>query len=288
MSVDICCTSQVHCGCRNLLHAQKLAAALKLLEENPFGGWEGLRKSVRKASDAVAKAEADAAASVGVETVDTAASAAEGDVSKSKVKAAKVVEKAAGATEGGEYVVGDPYAPKTDDRLWALFDQDGKFFSVYKDREEALQDAFGPRFRRGCSVVPYLREGVVDEAGDLPRSLTGVMSEAHGNAVDKGWWDGQKSLRGGLDRVLVEGTIAEKLALIHSEVSEALEDFRDGKMTTATSAAGKPEGFPTELSDIIIRVLDLAGALDIDIESEVEKKMAFNRTRPRRHGGKRC
>ena len=67
------------------------------------------------------------------------------------------------------------------------------------------------------------------------------------------------------------------LALIHSEVSEALEAFRvdDG------------EGFCEELADILIRVLDLAGAITDDFDEVVTAKLEKNRGRGFRHGGKR-
>ena len=65
-----------------------------------------------------------------------------------------------------------------------------------------------------------------------------------------------------------------KLALIHSEVSEALEAVRSGDQ----------ELFEEELADIIIRTLHLSAALDIDIEAVVEQKVEHNRTRAYRHG----
>ena len=67
------------------------------------------------------------------------------------------------------------------------------------------------------------------------------------------------------------------LALIHSEVSEALEAFRHNDH----------ENFGEELADILIRVLDCAPGLGIDIDREVQQKLAKNRTRGFRHGGKR-
>ena len=48
----------------------------------------------------------------------------------------------------------------------------------------------------------------------------------------------------------------------------------------------KPEGFPIELADILIRVFDLAEAWDIDLEAALQEKMAYNETRAYRHGGK--
>jgi NTP pyrophosphatase (non-canonical NTP hydrolase) len=66
------------------------------------------------------------------------------------------------------------------------------------------------------------------------------------------------------------------LALIHSEVSEALEADRKGNY----------ENFVEELADVCIRVFDLCGAKDIDLETAISKKMQYNRTRSYKHGGK--
>lgn len=66
--------------------------------------------------------------------------------------------------------------------------------------------------------------------------------------------------------------IPEKIALIHSEVTEAFTAYRHKNMT------GK-DGFEEELGDIIQRVLHLCGALDIDVEAAILKKLAFNKKR---------
>jgi len=67
------------------------------------------------------------------------------------------------------------------------------------------------------------------------------------------------------------------MALIHSEVSEALEAFRkdDG------------ENFIEEMADIVIRVLDCVAAFEDDFDAVVRAKMEKNRQRAYRHGGKR-
>ena len=67
------------------------------------------------------------------------------------------------------------------------------------------------------------------------------------------------------------------LALIHSEVSEALEAFRRDDRSN----------FGEELADILIRVLDCAPGLGVDLDKAVQDKLTFNKTRSYRHGGKR-
>lgn len=61
----------------------------------------------------------------------------------------------------------------------------------------------------------------------------------------------------------------EKIALIHAEASEALEDYRKGR----------EDHIPEELADIVIRVMDLADGIDADVGTEIVNKMEQNRDR---------
>lgn len=112
-------------------------------------------------------------------------------------------------------------------------------------------------------------------------TISEMQRRAHEMSRAKGWYDG----------VVNTFNVPEKLALVHSEVSEALEAYRDPTRSateTYYTAGGKPEGVPSEFADVLIRIGDLAGALGIDLEKAVEEKLAFNAQRPHRHGGKRC
>ncbi len=114
-------------------------------------------------------------------------------------------------------------------------------------------------------------------------TLKELCDQAHKNAKEKGWWN--------------ESThnIPEKLALIHSEISESLEEYRKlkpGEILSLSeiyfSSGQKPEGFGVELADTVIRIADLCGYLGIDLEKVVQLKMKYNKTRSYRHGGKIC
>ena len=74
-----------------------------------------------------------------------------------------------------------------------------------------------------------------------------------------------------------EYKIPAVLALIHSETSEALEAFRKNDRVN----------FEEELADIVIRVLDCASGLGVNMDEAVAAKLDKNKGRGYRHGGKR-
>ena len=91
------------------------------------------------------------------------------------------------------------------------------------------------------------------------------QKELHRVAVEKGWWDQPRP-------------VPELLCLLHSEVSEALEEYRNGNKHL----------FAEELADVAIRLFEMAEALGIDLEVQIHKKHEKNKLRPYRHGGKKC
>ena len=102
-----------------------------------------------------------------------------------------------------------------------------------------------------------------------------LAEEIHRNAVDHGWWDDNRSF-------------AEVIALCHSELSEALEEAREGNINMWHSLEGgkraKPEGAAVEMIDCIIRILDWFGHEGIDPDQVILEKMRYNEGRPYKHG----
>lgn len=79
--------------------------------------------------------------------------------------------------------------------------------------------------------------------------------------------------------------IPEQIALMHSELSEALESYRNREPISFT-VNGKPEGIASEYIDVIIRAFNYCSHLDIDVAREMERKRSYNLTRKYMHGGK--
>lgn len=111
--------------------------------------------------------------------------------------------------------------------------------------------------------------------------LASLIDRCHKISLSKGWWE-TDSKDFALRRADLQA-VSSRLCLVHSEVSEALEALREGKIETEFKD-GKPEGMEVELADVIIRIFDMAGGLDLDLVAAIRTKMEYNRGRSHRHG----
>jgi NTP pyrophosphatase (non-canonical NTP hydrolase) len=94
----------------------------------------------------------------------------------------------------------------------------------------------------------------------------------HGAARDAGWWndfDPNTSKANPLH-------FSNKLCLIHSEISEAMEGDRKNLMDDKLPHRSMRE---VELADAAIRIFDLAGGYGLDLAGAIAEKLAYNAQR---------
>lgn len=104
--------------------------------------------------------------------------------------------------------------------------------------------------------------------------LKDYMEKSFTTAVEKGWWKEDRNF-------------GDLIALMHSELSEVLEDYRNGHEYHEIYYEGeKPCGIPVEFADVLIRIFDCCEMYGIPLEKAMQEKMAYNKSRPFRHGGK--
>lgn len=163
--------------------------------------------------------------------------------------------------------------------------------TILERARRRIRDLQQENYKQSLAIASL--QGQLMDVAKQEQPLTTLSRAAHSNAVDHDFWD---------DPAPEFGT---SIALVHTEVTEAFEEWRHGEDFTTVywkHANGsivshpedfppdevKPEGIPIELADILIRVFDIAGRYGIDLDTAVAQKMAYNTTRPSRHGGKRA
>lgn len=174
----------------------------------------------------------------------------------------------------------------------------------------------------GESHTPTSTEAVIEARKQLDE-LDQTMQDKTGYMINDLC---QEATRIATEHGFTDNPPTTDIALMHSEISEALEDIRDGRALDAIfytkkvslpvefvvalgvqkvplpdvkveipapqfnedGSMNKPCGVPIELADELIRIFHFAGKHGIDLADAVKQKMKYNETRPFRHGGKTC
>lgn len=121
----------------------------------------------------------------------------------------------------------------------------------------------------------------------LKECVEALVKKSHGNADEAGWWThGPTGLdlkqvinnpEDELQELLGSALVARCLCLQHSEISEAMEGHKKGLMDDKLPDRPMLE---VELADAVIRICDLAGAMNLDLSGAIVDKLRFNETRP--------
>jgi NTP pyrophosphatase (non-canonical NTP hydrolase) len=139
-------------------------------------------------------------------------------------------------------------------------------------------------------------------------TIKNLQEDIHSTNVEKGFWDANLKIQTIEDEdfrnSVTKAFQAQRLALVTSELSEALESLRkreikpinDGLKTVIENSDGESfvktfqdfikDSYQDELADSVIRLLDIAGGEGIDLEWHILQKLRYNKTREKMHGKK--
>lgn len=115
----------------------------------------------------------------------------------------------------------------------------------------------------------FNKERILDDLDEVQLCVVDLVRTCHGLAHCAGWWTNA-------DGTPKEINVGEKLMLIVSEVAEAMEGDRKG---IKDDHLPKRDMLEVELADAMIRILDLAGGLNLDIAGAMVEKLAYNANR---------
>jgi len=110
----------------------------------------------------------------------------------------------------------------------------------------------------------------------MNKSINELVKEIHEANVLAGWWNDTTTGEGLLNSNVTPFVIGTKIMLVVTELSEAIEGYRKDLMDDKLPHRKMVE---VELADAIIRIMDIAGALEMDLEGAIAEKLIFNSKR---------
>lgn len=112
-----------------------------------------------------------------------------------------------------------------------------------------------------------MADGWTEAGAEIAESINQLPYLSHGNSVACGWYDDR------LTKLPVVRNVPEMIALMHSELGEALEGYRKDLMDEHIPTRKSVE---VELADLLHRVFDLAGYLGLDLGGAYVEKGKYN------------